>query len=160
MRILSIDPSTTTVGWALFSGESEADFVDCGEYKPTGRDAWGRVLDYGQWLCDAIQGWDPAMVCYELATGNRGNMRTNRLMGGLEAMTRWMVQDGPELVTVVASQVRASGCHKKALWAATAITKRPMTGDMADAIGVALAAFKKLQKQRRILAQIVEDNGG
>ena len=144
--ILAIDASTTAVGWALFTDD---EYQESGVYKlHTDRDAWWRIFEYEQFLGRKIFMVD--IVAYELATGNRGNMRTNRLMGGLEYVTRNCTRiDGIDLITVTASQVRASGCHKKALTVASAIAgKKIKSGDEADAIGVALAALGKIKVER------------
>ena len=83
------------------------------------------------------------IVAYEVATGNRGNMHTNRLLGAVEYAAHRTVRDTSgrrQFATVTASEVRASGVHKEALWMASAIKRAPLddkhAGDEADAIGV------------------------
>lgn len=147
MRLLALDPSTTTVGWCV---AIDGEYHESGVYKPRGRDAWARIEDYEDWLMSWFQrgflaDTVPDALATELATGNRGNMRTNRLLGAVEYVTRKTAGDyGVPLVTVTASQVRASGCHKGALAVASAIAGRDVTsGDEADAIGVMLAGWGK-----------------
>ena len=144
MILLALDASTTAVGWALFDG---GDYLESGVYVPEGDDWVARVIDIDRWLNDApMCAYDA--IGYELATGNRGNMRTNRLLGAVEFIVcqfcRFLDID---LYTVTASQVKATGCHKYRIPVAEAIAGRKMDrrhpGDEADAIGVALAVIKQ-----------------
>ena len=145
--MLAIDASTKAVGWAVFE---DGEYLKSDVFKPEGKDAWERIDKYAEWF--AYWFLPPAYpittVAYELATGNRGNMRTNRLLGALEYITRSDTTSiGVNLVTVTASQVRASGCHKHALAVASAIAGKEITsGDEADAIGVGLAALAKMAR--------------
>ena len=149
MRILALDASTTACG---FCHAIDGQYEDSGVYKPCGDDAWERVMDYAHWL----NSWFgrnlynlPDLVLYERATGAHGNARTDRLLGGLEGVTRWVLDGHAPLVTVTATQVRASGCHKHALAVASAIAGRDVTSpDEADAIGVYLAGWGKYQDER------------
>ena len=145
--LLAIDASTTAVGWAVFE---DGEYERSGVFEPNGHDAWDRITDYDMWLDWGIRTLpETNVIAYELATGNRGNMRTNRLMGGLEYATRRNLRDGEiELVTVTASQVRATGCHKLSPVVAAGIAGKEITsGDEADAIGVALAALAKMKRE-------------
>ena len=138
-RILALDASTTAVGFCIADGDA---YVASGVYLPRGGEWWDRVTAVGNWLTNTlIADGDIATVVYELATGNRGNMRTNRLLGAVEYEARYVTAKlYRQFAPVTASQVIASGVHKRQLWAAAAITKRPMddryAGDEADAIGV------------------------
>lgn len=148
--LLAIDASTTTVGWAVFV---DGEYRESGVYMPISLDAWQRIMEYGKWL---RKWWNyrfhgppiPRIVAYELATGNRGNMRTNRLLGAVEYATRINIMDA-QLITVTASQVIATGCHKiKGLVGAAVASdiagKEITKADEIDAIGVALAALAKM----------------
>ena len=150
MRILALDASTTAVGWCK---AQDGEYLDSGVYKPKGHNAWARIFDFGEWLESwwnrEIDALVPDLLCYELATGAHGNMRTNRLLGAVEGVTYWIASTRVRIVTVTASQVRASGCHKHALAMASAIAGRDVTSpDEADAIGVLLAGWGKWQKER------------
>lgn len=143
--LLAIDASTVSIGWAVFVG---GEYRESGVFNPQGDDAWNRIEQYEEWLSRWWRGFClllPDIIAYELATGRHGNARTDRLLGGLEYATRRNWFNYGRLIIVTASQVRASGCHKKALHYASAITGKEITsGDEADAIGVALAALAKM----------------
>ena len=149
MILLALDASTTAVGWALFDGP---DYVDSGVYVPKGEDWVDRVMSIGAWLYDSELEYDD--LAFELATGNKGNMHTNRLLGAVEYEIRQFCRIHEIAVhTVTASQVKATGCHKLAISVAGAIAVHPMNGkhpgDEADAIGVALAMNKMIREQER-----------
>jgi len=153
MILLALDASTTAVGWSLFGG---ADYVDSGVYRPKGDDWVSRVCDIERWLYDVDVEADYDTIGYEIATGNRGNMATHRKLGAVEFVVRQYCKfTDIDLHTVTASQVKATGCHKNAPWAATTIKRSQQPdgyldekhpGDEADAIGVALAVIRKARE--------------
>ena len=154
MIILALDASTTAVGWALFKDDQ---LDNSGVYVPPPKlDWWERVARFGGWLRGSLAS-NPniSVVAYELATGRHGNAHTDRLLGAVEYEARRMayVYVGAHFITVTASQVRATECHKERLPNAIGVKggapldkKHP--GDEADAIGVGLASIKKITMQR------------
>lgn len=133
---LHLDASTTSIGWC----EADEGYHDSGVYKPRGRDVWARIENAGHWLRGRLMEKPYRRVVYELATGRHGNVSVDRKLGALEYAARLACRAhfvDVEFDTVTASQVRASGCHKRALPVATSLAGRPVTsGDEADAIGV------------------------
>ena len=163
--ILAIDASTTSVGWALFFEDSEGDgeFASSGTFLPIGDKAEDRIADYGLWLLDLLEtNAKIHVVAYEIASGAHGNMRTNRLLGGVEYLTRWVVRDckNVEFVPVRTAQGRAAGAHKKNLGFAGLVRGKPFKwkskaekkrcGDEADAIGIGLAAQRLLRRKELV----------
>ena len=153
MILLSLDASTTAVGWALFD---DGDYLESGGYVPKGEDWVERV---NQFECSLYDGFDDANeydeLAFELATGNKGNMATHRKLGAVEYVIRLFckLNDIP-VHTVTASQVKATGVHKDAQWGAVAMKGRALDarhpGDEADAIGVGLAV-DKVRRERDYL---------
>lgn len=148
MRILALDASTTSVGWCVAEDD---EYIDSGVFRPGGDSWWIRLASFQYWLHGqfAPTGFGITSLFYEIATGNKGNMHTNRLLGAAEYIVREIAEfvECP-LTTVTASQVRASGCHKDALSVASSIAGRPVeSGDEADAIGCWLAGLAKLKQE-------------
>ena len=144
-RILALDASTTAAGWCVANG---GEYQESGVYRPNENDWWERCWLISLWLDEFITTkMVPDFVVLELATGNKGNMHTNRLLGAVEYVVRiFCAGYSRPLVTVTASQVKATGCHKTALAVASAVAGRAITsGDEADAIGVWLAGWAKIQ---------------
>lgn len=132
---LHLDASTTSIGWC----EADGEYHDSGVYKPRGRDVWARIENFGFWLRATLIRGNYSRVVYELATGRHGNVSVDRKLGAVEYAARIACRycHGVTFDTVTASQVRASGCHKRALPVATELAGRSVTsGDEADAIGV------------------------
>jgi hypothetical protein len=147
MTLLALDASTTAVGWSLFD---DAEYLESGVFVPKGGDWVERVYNIEGWLYDNGLEYDD--MAFELATGNRGNMATNRKLGAVEYVIRYFCKAHEiELITVTASQVKATGCHKGAQWGALATKGRALDtghpGDEADAIGVGLACWKKMKEE-------------
>jgi len=146
MILLALDASTTAVGWALFD---DGEYVDSGVYVPApdcddGDDWEQRVSAISHWLFD--NGFEFDAIGYEIASGDHKNMKVNRMLGAVEFVVRQFcrLQD-VEFIEVNVQQVKATGCHKNAPWAATTIKRQRFPdadvvgGDEADAIGVGLA---------------------
>ena len=152
MILLALDASTTACGWCLME---DGEWQESGVWKPPPKlPWWQRVQCYEASLGAWIWRLDIDTVVYELATGNKGNMHTNRLLGAVEYVTRRACLINPTLITVTASQVIASGCHKHALYVASAIAGREVTsGDEADSIGCGLAGWKKIREERLMEAK-------
>jgi hypothetical protein len=164
--ILSLDASTTAVGWCL---ARDADHLRSGVYRPKGRDAYVRIgnlelwLSRWRWLVPSQLGEPLGMVFYERATGDHGNMETDRLLGAVEYVIVRTSRGhfGIEPLWVTASQVKASEIHKDTPdLVVEGITGRPLddqnAGDEKDAIGVWLAGLKKW-RERAWLAQESEE---
>lgn len=149
-RILALDASTTAVGWCVADGTR---YVDSGVFVPSRSLTWHeRVTAFSNWLGNLLIA-DPQIetVVYELATGNRGNMRTNLKLGACEYAARCVVAGTSgqrEFADVTASEVKATGVNKDALWAANVLKNGPLDdkrpGDEADAIGVWQAHLRKV----------------
>ena len=158
MILLSLDASTTAVGWALFD---DGEYLESGVYLPRGEDWVDRVIDIDRWLND--NGLEYDAIGFELATGNRGNMRTNRMLGAVEFVARQFCRFlDVDLYTVTASQVKATGVHKGDIQAAAWIKREnhptwqldpKHPGDEADAIGVALAVDKMIRESATLVAE-------
>ena len=83
---------------------------------------------------------------------NHGNADTDRKLGGVFYSLAMRAEEfGVPVVGVTASQVRATGCHKHALYIAESLKGAPLhethAGDEADAIGVLLAGLKVIKEQ-------------
>lgn len=153
--LLALDASTTAVGWSVFiDGEYEAS----GVFKPQGKDWRERVRRIRVWLDEGftmpdlfyhiLAAGDSGAIAYEIATGRHGNVATDRKLGAVEWACWSVAEDwGLRWIAVTASEVKASGCHKRRLPVARAISgKEDIGGDEADAIGVALAALGKVKR--------------
>jgi len=154
-RILALDASTTAVGWCV---ADDTQYVDSGVFVPSRSMEWHeRVAAFSNWLGNLlIADQEIKIVVYELATGNRRNMRTNLKLGAVEYAARCAVRDAcgqRRFETVTASQVKATGVNKDALWAANAIKNAPLDdkypGDEADSLGVWQAWLRKVGYQCR-----------
>jgi len=149
--MLALDASTTAVGWCL--GWTDGDYSSSGVWCPPGKDWVDRVANVEAWLWDQFESVDFEFLAFEVATGNRRNMATNRKLGAVEYVIRHActVFNAP-CIDVVASQVRATGCHKRALRVARGIKGEALdercAGDEADAMGVFLAALKKMREEQ------------
>jgi len=150
--ILFLDASTTTVGWVL-GDDVEETVIASGAIKLSGFNTEGsgwvwRVRNLELWLSMAFFTKRPVnQVVYEIPTGNRMNMATNRKLGAVEYVILKACQEANiPCDGITASQVRASGVHKKALDAAAAYKGSPLGDrlqeDEADALGVMKAWWK------------------
>lgn len=156
-RILALDASTTAVGWCVADG---TEYVCSGVFVPDKNGDWyERVYAIECWVGNTLLGdQDIELVVQEWPTGNKKNMRTNVLLGTPMYAARRAVKETSgvrEWMSVTASQVRGSGYHKKAIWAAEALIRDATKGkrglaskgkyreDEADAIGVWRAWVKK-----------------
>ena len=151
MLILALDASTTAIGWALFKDDK---LDNSGVYVPPPKlDWWERVARFGGWLNASLdRNPNISTIAYELATGRHGNVHTDRLLGAVEYEAR-RIAYRHVFITVTASQVRATECHKENLANAVGVKggapldkKHPR--DEADAIGVGLAAWGKIKKEQ------------
>jgi len=147
MIILSLDASTSAVGWALCH---DADPQMSSVFVPDpALPWWCRVRSIGAWIMSERlygQFGGISVIAYELATGRHDNLHTDRVLGAVEYECRMVAVDaGAEFVTVTASQVKATGVHKDALEMARQFKRAPLhethSGDEADALGVAIAAW-------------------
>ena len=153
--ILALDASTTKVGWAVGTvrgvGEYGPVVLAVGLFKPKGADVWERIWDYERWLGDILVSRGYGVVAYERATGNHGHMRTNLLLGAVEAITRRCLRPWPgvELVTVVASQTKAKANQAKAAQMAELWPGEVFGQDELDAIAIWWQAVKMLERGRQ-----------
>ena len=149
---LNLDASTTAVGWCL---SDDGQYLESGVYVPAGEDWVDRVIDIDRWLND--NGLEFDEIGFELATGSRGNMKTNRMLGAVEFVARQFCRFlDIDLYTVTASQVKATGVHKHRIGVAESIAGKKLDrkhpGDEADAIGVWLAV-DKVRREREMVTQ-------
>jgi hypothetical protein len=146
--LLGLDASTTAVGWALVLSlpKGEKTVLGLGTFIPTAKDPWDvRVDAIGLFLDGLFREWGERteVVAYEVATGNRGNMRTNRLLGAVEYETLARARDW-NLATfaVVASQTKAR--VRQIMARRLALACNPGASEHAiDAVAVGLAALWK-----------------
>jgi hypothetical protein len=152
-RLLALDPSSTAIGWAilLFGGNITGDPVvgSVGTHIPDGTADWvARLDDYGTWLDAVLKDRASSLrgVAYEVATGNRGNMRTNRILGAVEYVTIARCRDyWLETVPVTASQTKARVRQFTAERLCRATEKgREYSEHVIDAVAVGLAAIQKV----------------
>lgn len=134
--ILALDASTTAVGYCYARGDS---YINSGVYKPHGSDAWSRIVDIGMWLSNALYHFAPQVVIAEESCGDRGNRRTDRLLGAVLGVIFYCVRihTDARFVFVNPQSVKATGFHKGTLWeTALLVSKEKLSEDEADAIGV------------------------
>jgi len=140
--ILSLDASTTAVGWALFE---DADLARSSVFVPDARlPWWARVRSIGRWL-ESFEVY-PLAVAYEVASGRHGNLHTDRVLGAVHYVARvYAASVLAEFVEVYPPQVKATGVHKGDLEMARQFKRAPLhakyPGDEADALGVGIAAW-------------------
>ena len=150
--ILALDASTTHVGWALMHpGRDDFRVLSLGTYSPEDKEGdWVDRLGYiAAWLDRVLREWDEHVegVVYEVATGNRGNMRTNRLLGAVEYVVVSGARDWCKKVArVTASQTKA----KVRQVTARRISVDPDASEHAiDAVAVGLAFYQRRRPWER-----------
>jgi len=162
MVILGLDASSIACGWCLLDGDM---YVDSDIKVWHGHDWWTRVSRFQTWLeSDMVANHHIDVVGYEIARGDHGNMRTNRILGAVEYVARRSAANsGARFVQLSPGQIKATGCHKNALRIAEGIVRqnkpdfsfsletekeRALAGDHADGIGAAYATALILTKER------------
>ena len=145
--ILSLDASTTAVGWCLAQGEK---YLDSGTYQPPGQNAGERIRAVANWVVNQIFDHDPDLIAVEEPTGDHANRHTDRLLarvcGAIEGVCALMKV---EVLLVHPLKVKATPFHKDATQAAAShVGKRSVTGDEADAMGAWQATLGILQARR------------
>ena len=157
---LSFDASTTAVGWAK---TEDGAFAIIALFEPSNGPPNVEPWVYRVALVEAvvenlIREHNPDAIFYEIPTGDRGNMATNRKLGAVEyVIARQAFKYEVRTIGVTASQVKATGCHKGVLDVAAALAGRPVSGDEADAMGVFFAGDKIVVEER--LAKRIWDAG-
>lgn len=134
--ILALDASTTTIGWCYARGDS---YINSGVYKPRGMSAWDRIVNIGMWLSNTLYRFTPQVVVAEESCGDRGNRRTDRLLGAVLGVIFYCVRihTDAHFVFVNPSSVKATGFCKDTLFeTALLVSKEKLNADEADAIGV------------------------
>jgi Holliday junction resolvasome RuvABC endonuclease subunit len=142
--ILAFDASTTNVGWCYM--DMRGDVLDSGCYTPQGKRAEDRLPKIWCFVTNLtdklLQPLD--VIAIEEPRGYHGNMNTNivlgRVFGVVEAVA---YQHNVSVIGVNPQSVKRSGVHKNALRVASQLAGHEVSGDEADAIGVALAALKE-----------------
>jgi len=150
-RILSLDASTTNVGWCVATLDTPGEYLESGVYTPHGKHAMGRLPHIACWTRRALEKWHPAVVALEESTGAHGNARTDRLLGavmGIVLSACVHSDDEPRLLLVNAMAVKATGLDKDHTWeVACLVGKDSVGGDEADAVGVWMAAQHILREE-------------
>jgi len=154
--ILSCDISTATkqnpVGWALFNGNV---YLDSGSFVKKGN-ALERIIAIGRWFDGfiarvLIERGPIKYVVVERPTGDHGNRKTDRILGGVYYLLAYLCQKyGAEFADVTPAEVMATGVSKHNLGAGVAWIRneardpeRKVGKDEVDAVGIALAFLKR-----------------
>lgn len=144
MHILAFDPSTTHTGWA---GSTQGP-IESGVFTPNKKAQWFvRVQQTRVWLDECLSVIRPDIIAYEIPTGNRGNMATNRKLGACEyavLITAW--EYGIRVIGVTASQTQNSGFGKKHIATTARLIGHTPTPDEADAVATLVCAYKILER--------------
>jgi hypothetical protein len=154
MVILAIDPSTTKVGtcWAnefsyLGSRTTELGIQDLWrDRNPEMNEAWGRIEQYAVRIEESVNNIKPQYIAFEVPISLGKGSRRLRLLSAIEALTRhYAYKHNVTFIEIHPVQVRATGIHKRACGEAEALLDKSDIGpDEADAIGIWIAALKKI----------------
>lgn len=132
--ILSLDASSTAVGWCLAQGRR---YIASGCVRPRGS-IDSRLDVIVDWMRGMISEHDPDVIAIEEPTGDHGNRRTDRtlarVMGNVEGVCRAMGVH--EIKLIHPMSVKATGFSKDHLLASRTLAQKQLSGDEADAIGV------------------------
>lgn len=157
MLILACDISTATkqnpFGWALFK---DNHYLDSGSFVKPG-DARKRIIAIGRWfdgmMAKTLMTKGPIRyVVLERPTGDHGNRKTDRMLGGVEHLLGDYLCDkyGAEFADVTPAEVIATGISKHNLAAGVAWIRnesgdpeRKVGKDEVDAVGIALAFLRR-----------------
>jgi len=150
MKLLSLDPSTTVLGWAVVEVEGfRIEHVGGGTFTPKRGEWWERIRQVEERVevlwCD--HGPVDA-VAYEVPTGNRRNMKTNRRLGAVEyAVVTAAAYYTDKVIGVPASSVvnhdlgKQSPGHARKF--AALVGREPTSDDECDALACAFVAMDK-----------------
>lgn len=169
MRLLSLDPSTTCIGYAVFDGRTLAE---CGKLTPERRDAspLGRVLSLRRQLLEMLPDVSPDTIIVEAMiekqfTRQFGRITALPLCGWAMGVTYGTclgysasVKDShPCTVAVVGNQQWVRGKSKDDRICATAVQFPAMYnhsadpgGDIADAIEMGLWWMTAVDRQEKV----------
>lgn len=134
-RILSLDQSTTAVGWCIADGQV---YVASGVFRPRSADVYERMSQIGVWLEQMIADWHPDRLACEEPAGDHGNRLGDRRLGMVLGIIFERARiAGLSLSIIHPSRVKATGfCKERTNLVARSIGKSRMSGDEADALGV------------------------
>lgn len=144
---VAFDASTTAVGICV---THDGQVVSVDLFVPRSSDPWyWRVNRIETKVGLLIGELEPDVVFYEIPTGDRHNMATNRKLGSAEFVILKQARSYEiRCVGVTATEVKATGVSKDDIEIARAMIGRDVSGDEADAIGVAIAGHKRLSIER------------
>jgi len=144
--ILSLDASSTAVGWCAAQGER---YLNSGVQNFTGeRDV--RIREIVYWVRGMLLNYDPDRVAIEEPTGSHQNLQTDRLLARVAGAIEGLCILSEVPVTYVhAMKVKATRFHKDTTLMTARFVGKPIVGpDEADAIGVWQAALGIYQGYR------------
>jgi len=144
--ILSLDASSTTVGWCAAQGER---YLNSGVQNFTGeRDV--RIREIVYWVRGMLLNYDPDRVVIEEPTGSHQNLQTDRLLARVAGAIEGLCILSEVPVTYVhAMKVKATSFNKHTTLMTARFVGKPIVGpDEADAIGVWQAALGIFQGYR------------
>lgn len=147
MIIIAFDASTTHVGWCILSN-GEIERSSC--FIPKGKRAEDRLPQIAEFahilISDYFYGDECVAVAIEESRGNHGNRNTDFVLGRVYGVIEGIAYRCMfPVVGINPQQVKRSGVHKHALRVASQMAGHECGEDEADAIGVALAAWKKIR---------------
>lgn len=144
--ILALDASTKVVGWCLadYNGYVASGVQRFDAHSGT---VWDRLAAICRWTQYMLLKYHPAVLVVEEPTGSHGNPRTDRLLGavlGVVCAASLEARPVPRFALVTASQVRATGYHKKTPRDTSLFVGETITSpDQLDAVGVWQAFLRK-----------------
>jgi len=149
MRLLTLDPSTVALGWAVADLEGmKFDHIAGGTDEFSGDEWWHRVERLGQRVEELCSTWLPDAVAYEIPTGDHRNKTTDRRMGAVEYAVLLAASYYTDQVwgftagAVSKENVSKHGLYHEALFGA--LVGRPSTSDdECDAMALAFVAQRK-----------------
>lgn len=149
--ILALDASTTAIGWCYAQGDS---YISSDTYKPHGSDAWLRIVDIGMWLSNTLYRFTPQVVVAEESCGDRGNRRTDRLLGAVLGVIFYCVRihTQAEFCFVNPQSVKATGFCKDTPMETSLLIGKKISRDEADAVGVWQTYLAKSRSQGGLAA--------
>jgi Holliday junction resolvasome RuvABC endonuclease subunit len=146
--LLSLDPSTTAVGWAVFRGDRLAR---CGVWRPGSGPLWARVARIGVAVRQMVEECSPAAVVVEVTSGKTYHERRASSLAALMAGQATAVEAargvGERLPVHPVTEVEWTGGRPKKNRAKLVAASEPVYAafapkdkdlDAADAVGVGL----------------------
>lgn len=144
-RILALDPGSNFTGWCL---GDEGEYVSSGVFtlydSREPRTIWQRLHLFGDLLQSLMIYKAPTVVGVEWPMGPGGNAAKIKLGMIMGIIAMEASQHCCTILEVHPSSVKATKCSKDNLVYASALAKKTVKKDEADAIGVFLALQGKL----------------